>query len=45
MQWLLAHWKDVLLAVSAIDIALIPLFPNTTILLKIRDFLSGVTKS
>lgn len=44
MQWVLAHWKDVLLAVSAIDVALIPIFPQTTILLKIRDFLAGVAK-
>lgn len=41
MVWLSAHWKDVLLAVLAIDSALIPLFPQAGILGKIKDALSG----
>lgn len=44
MQWLVAHYKDVVLAVLAIDAALIPLLPNVPFLVKIKDFLSGVVK-
>lgn len=44
MQWVLAHWKDVVLAVLAVDIALIPIFPQVPVLVKIKDFLSGVAK-
>lgn len=42
MAWIVAHWKDVVVAVLAIDSALIPLFPAVGILGKIKDFLSGV---
>lgn len=44
MQWLAAHWQNVLLAVLGIDAALLPLFPQSGILLKIKDVLSGVVK-
>lgn len=43
MDWLMAHWMEVLLAVLAIDKALMPLFPNVHLLVVIKDFLSGVT--
>jgi hypothetical protein len=42
MQWFLAHWKDLLIAVLGVDAALLPLFPQSGILLKIKDFLSGI---
>lgn len=44
MAWIVAHYKDVLLAVLAIDAALIPLLPQVPLLVKIKDFLAGVTK-
>lgn len=42
MAWLLANWQALLLAVLAIDSALIPLFPNAGILGSIKNALSGV---
>jgi hypothetical protein len=42
MQWLVANWQSVLLAVLAIDAALIPLFPKAGFLIAIKNFLSGV---
>lgn len=42
IQWVLANWQPVLLAVLAIDSALIPLFPNAGILGKLKDALSSV---
>lgn len=44
MAWIMTHWKDVLLAVLGIDAALLPLFPASGILLKIKDVLSNITK-
>lgn len=40
MSWILAHYKDVVLAILAIDAALIPLLPQVQLLVKIKDFLS-----
>lgn len=40
MAWLVAHYKDVLLAILSIDAALIPLLPKVPMLVKIKDFLS-----
>lgn len=42
LQQILAHWKDVVVAVLAVDAALLPLFPASGILLKIKDLLSGL---
>lgn len=42
MQWIVAHWMEVLLAVLAIDKALMPLFPSAHILVAIYNFLSGL---
>jgi hypothetical protein len=44
MQWLADHWKDVVLAILAIDAALMPLFPDNGILKKIKDVLTPVAK-
>lgn len=44
MAWLVAHYKDLILAVLAIDAALIPLLPNVPVLVKIKDFLMGMQK-
>jgi len=43
LVWLQANYKDVLLAILAIDSALIPLFPSAGILGKIKQLLSGIT--
>lgn len=43
MTWLAANWQSVLLAVLAIDAALIPLFPSTGILVTIKNLLTGLT--
>ncbi len=44
MAWILAHGKDVVLALLAIDAALLPLFPASGLLAKIRDVLSSLVK-
>lgn len=44
MAWLLAHYKDLILAILGIDAALIPLFPNVPLLVKIKDIFSGLNK-
>lgn len=43
--WLGAHWKDVAMAIIAIDYALIPLIPNAGFLVVIAKFLSGLVGS
>lgn len=42
MAWLIAHWKDLGLALLAIDVALIPILPNLKLLVKIKDILVGL---
>lgn len=42
MQWLAANWMAVVVAILAIDSALIPLFPSVGVLVAIKNFLSGV---
>ena len=42
MAWLAANWMQVVVAVLAIDSALIPIFPNAGLLVAIKNFLSGV---
>lgn len=42
MAWLAANWMAVVVAVLAIDAALIPLFPNAGFLVTIKNFLAGV---
>jgi hypothetical protein len=37
MAWIFDHWKDLLLALLAVDAALIPIFPNAGILKTILD--------
>lgn len=44
MPWLAEHWKDLLLAVLAIDAALIPLFPEIGVFKKIKEILESITK-
>lgn len=41
MAWIQANWQALVLAVLAIDAALIPLFPNAGFLVSIKNFLSG----
>lgn len=41
MAWLQANWMAVVVAVLAIDAALIPLFPNAGWLVWLKNFLSG----
>jgi hypothetical protein len=43
LAWLMANWMQVLVALLAVDAALIPLFPNAGILVTIKNFLVGVT--
>lgn len=44
MQWLIAHWKDLVIALLAVDVALIPVFPAVPLFQKIRDFLTPIAK-
>lgn len=44
MAWLAANWMQVVVAILAIDSALIPLFPSVGIFVSIKNFLSGVAK-
>lgn len=40
MAWLVANWQAVLVAVLAIDQALIPIFPKVTLFESVANFLS-----
>ena len=42
MTWLAANWQSLVVAILAIDAALIPLFPSAGFLVSIKNFLSGV---
>lgn len=42
MAWIVAHYKDVVLAILSIDAVLIPILPKVQILVKIKDFLSAL---
>lgn len=42
MAWLAANWMQIVVAVLAIDSALIPIFPSVGILVSIKNFLAGV---
>lgn len=42
LAWLSANWVQVAVAILAVDSALLPLFPQSGLLLKIKDILSGV---
>jgi hypothetical protein len=42
VAWFVTNWQAVVVAVLAIDAALIPLFPNAGILGKIKSLLSDV---
>lgn len=42
MAWLQANWSQLLVAILAIDAALIPLFPSTGLLVTIKNLLSGI---
>ena len=42
LAWVQANWQAVLLAVLAIDSALIPLFPSEGFLVTIKNLLSSV---
>jgi len=39
-SWLQAHWQPIIVALLAIDAALIPILPNATILEKIQNYLN-----
>jgi len=41
MSWLAANWQQLLLAILAIDAALIPLFPKAGFLVSIKNLLSN----
>lgn len=41
MAWLSANWQALVVAILAIDAALIPIFPSAGILVSIKSFLSG----
>lgn len=41
MQWLVANWQALVVAILAIDAALIPLFPKVGILVTIKNLLAG----
>lgn len=42
MAWLSANWQNLVVAVLAIDAALIPLFPKAGILVSIKNVLAGM---
>jgi hypothetical protein len=42
MAWLVSNWQALVVAILAIDSALIPIFPSAGILGSIKSFLSGV---
>lgn len=41
LQFIVDHWKDIALAILAIDAALIPIFPQAGILVEIKNFLTS----
>jgi len=41
IAWLQANWQSLVVAVLAIDAALIPLFPKVGLLVSIKNFLSN----
>ncbi len=41
IAWVMQYWQPVLVALLAIDAALIPLFPNATILEKLQSWLNS----
>lgn len=41
MTWLMANWNTVVLAIIAIDAAILPLFPDSGLLVAIKKALSG----
>lgn len=41
INWLVANWQPLLLAILSIDAALIPLFPDAGILVSVKNFLSS----
>jgi hypothetical protein len=43
LAWLMANWVQVLVALLAVDSALIPIFPNAGLLVSIKNILFGVT--
>lgn len=44
ISWIVANWMQVLVAVLAIDAALIPIFPDSGLLKSIQSFLSNIVK-
>lgn len=42
MAWLAANWQSLVVAILAVDAALIPIFPNVGILGKIKEWLTPV---
>ena len=40
--WIVANWQPVVIALLAIDAALIPVFPNVTIFEKIKSWLTPI---
>ena len=44
ITWISNNWQPVLLAILAVDAALIPVFPNAGILKSIQNFLGGLVK-
>jgi len=44
ISWLANNWQPIVLAILAVDAALLPLFPNVGILKSIQTFLSALVK-
>lgn len=42
ISWLVANWMQLVVAILAIDAALIPLFPNAGLLKSVQSFLSAL---
>lgn len=42
MAWLIANWQPLVIALLAIDAALIPIFPSVPLLVMIKNLLSGI---
>ena len=45
MAWLTANWKELVLALLAIDSALIPIFPSAGILGKLKTWLTDASQA
>lgn len=42
LQFVIANWQNILLLILAVDAALIPLFPQVQILVKLKNLLAAI---